>query len=163
MNGRSTAPKIQQRTFGGRGLPLSFPATSTGHATIAEFRKRLWMRSRVCLHRLCCCVPSRVGEAGGHCYPSMERRSRRTQQAQGDELQAHERDRVSPETEIDALLCAAEKDRCRRGPRGTARIGAATNCLSSYSGARAGCRRSRSKQALEDEARQQAEAATGPR
>jgi len=89
-------------------------------------------------------------------------RSRQREQAQGDELQAHERDRGAPEQEIDGLLAAAEKMDAER-MRSTARIGRATSLPEELSRRQSRLKKiGEAKAAMEQEAKEKVRAANAP-
>ena len=97
-------------------LSVIFPATSIPTTPPSPSSASvIWMRYRVCSPRPCCERPaSWTGEA----WPCGHRRNQDQglcQQAQGDELQAYERDRGAPEAGDRCAAGGGRTDRCRRG------------------------------------------------
>ena len=130
--------KIQTRTFVDVAFRFLSGDQHPGHATIAEFRKRhVEALSGLFTQALLLCSEAGLVKLGhvaidgtkikANARVPSDRSSSlgvERQQAQGDELQAHERDRGAPEAGDRCAAGRRGKDRCRRGRavrQGTAR------------------------------------------
>jgi hypothetical protein len=141
---RASTVRARFRRAPSRTWPsVIFPATSTPTTPPSPSSANvIWMRSLVCSRRHCCCVRRSWLVKLGHVAIDGTKIKANASKHKAMSYKRMNETETRLKQEIDALLAKPRKRPMPKRMRSTARIGAATNCLPSYSGVRAGCGRS---------------------